>query len=201
MGKAVKLQLIQASSGSHVSVRVQLFGTAVRRMWEDKLGLLERRDPQDHVMRLSLVWNSQPSPWMNKGTVLVGASTFPFVRQARVLALFHTLPEGPTLLQGKEILKDPSWVAKTIWGKSRATSSVPRFWLLGSLTGARTRCACRAKCLQWSASMSLWQLPFCCPKLPHLAMATRSFWLQPESMVKGHSSATCVAERSPRLQS
>ena len=53
---------------------------AVERRWELKLALRHSKDPHDHVMRESLVWNSHPSPCTKHGIVVEGERTLPFVK-------------------------------------------------------------------------------------------------------------------------
>ena len=113
--KASNDQATQASMGFQVSGNVQDLGTAVSNKCAERLGFWESKLPHDHVIKLSLVWNSQPSPWIKSGMVFDGMCTLPldpigFVSLGS-LGFLNTCPKSLALSSCKNVFKG-LWIKK-----------------------------------------------------------------------------------------
>ena len=208
--KAAKLQHTQALMGPHVVGTVEDLGNARSRRWLDRLDSLLSIGPHDHVMRLSLVEYSTPSPWMKIGQVFAGLTTL--VSRDRGGASLGSctcwtfFQKDVASWKQKNFAKLSGWCSASwlniMCGRKIDASSFTIFLLLVSSTSTVTLIGSLMwMFLQKLQTRSLWIFPLVWPKLPHLANEWISGELQPSSKAKWLISWTWVALSFPKDQS
>lgn len=142
--------------------------------WDDRLDSLESIGPHDHVMRLSLVEYSTPSPCTKIAGLITLLSRDRGGANLGSLECSTFFQKDAASWKQKNLAKVSGWCSAS-WlnircGRKIEASSLTIFLLLVSSTSTVTLIGSLMRMfLQKFVTKSLWQFPLLWPKLPHFA--------------------------------